>query len=791
MRFLLLPAALLAVLAVSPAAEPVPAKAPGAAPAESVRRAPWDTSHVVGFPGPPSPYRVVRTFAKLQVVCPIAVAHQPGSDHLILIQQMKAWTGHGRVLRVKDDPNADSFEVLLTLDGIAYGLAFHPEFAKNGYLYVGDNGPMNGTKKTRVTRYTMETKPPYRLDSKSAKVIIEWESDGHNGGDLAFGNDGMLYVSSGDGTSDSDTNHTGQDLGKLLAKVLRIDVDHPEPGKTYAVPKDNPFVGLKGARPETWAYGFRNPWRLHIDRKTGDLWIGQNGQDLWEEVYLVQKGANYGWSAYEGSHPFYVDRLRGPSPLSKPIAEHPHSEMRSLTGGVVYYGDRLPELRGAYVYGDWSTGKIFGIKHDRGRVTWHQELATTTLQITGFGLDSHGELLIADHGSGYYRLEPTPKEAHPAKFPTKLSETGLFTDVKAHRPHPALVPYSVNAALWSDRADKERFIALPGLTQIEFTPSRGWNFPEGAVMVKTFTLDLAGEGRRRIETRLLMKQQGQWYGYSYLWNDAQADAELVAGEGIDRTFEVRDSQARGGARRQTWHYPSRVECMVCHSRAANFVLGPSLLQMNRDDQLRRLEELGVFHVNWLDHLDLARSEVRNSREVFGAMLRRPLEMAGLRNTARATWRSLPDMPKWLDPAARLEKNLRDEPAFTTLLPRRAEEYRRLVDPFDRTAPLEARARSYLHANCAQCHVEAGGGNAQMELELTTPRDKMRVIGAKPLHDTFGIKDAKLIAPGDPDRSILYQRLIRRGPGQMPPLATSIVDDEAARLIHDWIKEMKP
>src|SRR5262249_1110691 len=301
-------------------------------------------------------------------------------------------------------------------------------------------------------------------DPKSAKVIIEWESDGHNGGDLAFGNDGLLYVSSGDGTSDSDTNRTGQDLSKLLAKVLRIDVDHPDPGKAYSVPKDNPFGGVKGARPETWAYGFRNPWRLHIDRKTGDLWVGQNGQDLWEEVYLVQKGANYGWSAYEGSHPFYVDRLRGPSPLSKPIAEHPHSEMRSLTGGVVYRGEKLPDLRGAYVYGDWSTGKIFGIRHEKGRVTWHKELATTTLQITGFGLDSHGELLIADHGSGYYRLEPTPKEANPPKFPTKLSETDLFTDVKAHRPHPALVPYSVNAALWSDGAEKERFIALPGLT---------------------------------------------------------------------------------------------------------------------------------------------------------------------------------------------------------------------------------------------------------------------------------------------------------------------------------------
>jgi uncharacterized repeat protein (TIGR03806 family) len=708
MRRLLIAAALLAAIV-------------GGAPAAD--RIAWDTSHVVGFPNPPPPYRVVRTFAKLQIVCPIGVAHQPGSDRLILIQQMKAWTGHGRILRVKDDPGADSFELLLTLDGIAYGLAFHPDFAKNGYLYVGDNGPMNGRKKTRITRYTMDPNPPYALDAKSAKVIIEWDSDGHNGGDLAFGNDGTLYVTSGDGTSDSDTNHTGQDLTKLNAKVLRIDVDHPDAGKTYSVPKDNPFVNLKGACPETWAYGFRNPWRLHFDRKTGDLWVGQNGQDLWEQVYLVEKGANYGWSAYEGSHPFYVDRLGGPSPLSKPIAEHHHSEMRSLTGGVVYRGDKLPDLRGAYVYGDWSTGKIFGIKHDKGRVTWHKELASTTLQITGFGLDSHGELLIADHGGGYYCLEPTPKEVNPAKFPTKLSETGLFTEVKGHRTHPALVPYTVNAALWSDGAEKERFIALPGATQIDFTPTRGWTFPEGAVLVKTFSLDLAERERRRIETRLLTKQQGQWYGYSYLWNDRQTDAVLIDAAATDRVYEVRDAKAPGGKRKQTWHYPSRAECMVCHSRAANFVLGLSLLQMNKDDQLAGLEKRDVFHVK-------------------------------------------------------------------PTLPTKPEEPRQLVNPYDRSLPLEARARSYLHANCAQCHVDAGGGNAQIDLEMTTAREKMRLIGVKPLHDTFGIKDAKLVVPGHPEKSVLYERLKRRGPGQMPPLATAVADDEAVRLIHDWIAAMK-
>jgi uncharacterized repeat protein (TIGR03806 family) len=698
------------------------------------QRIPWTTSRVVGSPEPPLPYRVKQTFTKLKIPCPIGVAHEPGSDRLWLLHQLFPWNGAGKILRIKDDPNVDKYEVLLSLDGIAYGVTFHPDFLKNGYVYVGSNGPLSSHRKTtKVTRYTIGRQAPFALDPNSAKLIIEWPSDGHNGGDVAFGNDGMLYVTSGDGSGDSDTNLAGQDLIRLLSKLLRIDVDHLAPGKAYSVPPDNPFLKTPGARPETWAYGFRNPWRLHIDRPTGDIWVGQNGQDLWEQVYLVQRGANYGWSATEGGHPFYPNRKGGPVPISPPIVDQPHSEMRSLTGGIVYHGNELPELRGAYLYGDWSTGKIWGLRHQGGKVTWHQELADTTLQITGFGTDSHGELLIADHGGGYYRLEPAPKETAPHPFPTRLSETGLFTSVKDHQPYPGLIPYSVNSPLWSDGADKERFIALPGTSKMEFTESGGWNLPEGSVLVKTFSLALDEHNpaaRRPIETRLLTRQVGKWVGYSYIWNDEQTDAVLVDKAGLDREYLVNDVQASGGHRKQTWHYPSRTECMVCHSRAANFVLGLSTLQMNKvhkygavaDNQLRTLEHLGVFQAK------------------------------------------LPKLP-----------------AF----------YKQLVDPYDPRGDLEIRTRSYLHANCSICHVSAGGGNAQIQLDFATARDKMNLINVSPLHDTFGVKDAKLVAAGDPEHSVLYLRLTRRGTGQMPPLATSFVDHQAAQLVSEWIKQLKP
>src|SRR5262245_58326662 len=185
-----LPLVLLAgLLGAVPAAQPEPA----ARPFGIEQRIPWTTSRVIGSPDPPLPYRVRRTFAKLKVPCPIAIAHEPGTDNLLLIHQAFAWGGAGRLLRLKDDPDVSQSEELLKLDGIAYGMTFHPDFAKNGYFYVGWNGPLDGPKRfTRVTCYTIDRKPPFALDPKSEKLITEWESDGHNGGDLAFGLDGML-----------------------------------------------------------------------------------------------------------------------------------------------------------------------------------------------------------------------------------------------------------------------------------------------------------------------------------------------------------------------------------------------------------------------------------------------------------------------------------------------------------------------------------------------------------------------------------------------------------------------
>ena len=284
-------------------------------------RATWDASRLVGSPEPPLPYQTVPAFPRLKTKQPIMIAVEPGRGGFLLIEcNGYAPVRTARVSRLANRPEVIEPELLLELGESVYDVCFHPNFAENGYLYLGANGRFGEGRhdfNSRVVRYTMDRRSG-RIDPASRTVIIEWQSSGHNGAALTFGRDGMLYVTSGDGTSDSDEWRSGQDLTRLLAKLLRIDVDHPANGKPYGIPADNPFLQTAGARPETWAYGFRNPWRMSLDRSTGDLWVGENGQDQWEYARIARRGENYGWPIVEGSHEFHQNRPRVPTPISKP-----------------------------------------------------------------------------------------------------------------------------------------------------------------------------------------------------------------------------------------------------------------------------------------------------------------------------------------------------------------------------------------------------------------------------------------------------------------------------------------
>ncbi|MGH7136118.1 MAG: PQQ-dependent sugar dehydrogenase, partial [Pirellulales bacterium] len=280
---------------------------------------PVATSRVIGSPDPPPPYRAARVLPQLGLSFPVFVMNEPGTRRLWIIDQPYSY-GPTRIARTSDNPTGGELETLLQMEeGIAYSLVFHPDYAHNGQVFIGANAKFGGNRRiTRITRYTVGREPPHAFDPASALTLLEWPSAGHDGAALAFGNDGMLYVTAGDGTSDSDTDITGQNLAVLNAKVLRIDVDHPAADKPYSVPADNPFVGAAGARPETWAFGLRNPWRITADPATGQLWVGSNGQDLWEHIFLLQRGANFGWSVFEGSHPFYLNRRLDKTPHTLP-----------------------------------------------------------------------------------------------------------------------------------------------------------------------------------------------------------------------------------------------------------------------------------------------------------------------------------------------------------------------------------------------------------------------------------------------------------------------------------------
>ena len=748
---------------------------------------PLTTSKVSAFPDGPPPYQVQRLFPEMKMPYAQITHLIPGTDELLVITSPGSGSST-KIYRLKDDPKVKSWDLWFESTDVAYQMAFHPKWAENGFVYVGSNGAgpspqksaseKDGKKQSRITRYTMQTTTPYAILPGSEKTIVEVRADGHNGAAVVFGSDGMLYVTFGDGTSDSDTDVVGQDMTTLRSKLLRIDVDHPPGGKAYGVPADNPFLSMKGARPEIWALGLRNPWRMCVDQKTGHIWVGQNGQDLWEQAYLVKKGDNYGWSVMEGSHPFNLERKFAPVPFVKPTVEHPHSEARSLTGGLVYYGKKHPELVGHYIYGDYSTGKIWAVKHDGDKILAHREIADSRLAITGFGTDSKGEILIADFhkgdSAGLYTLVPTPAEKRVSTFPKKLSETGLFESVQGHVVSPALIPYSVNAVLWSDGAAKQRWLGLPKDGKIDYRKTRGWGFPDQTVIVKSFHVDLIEgdpKSRRWIETRLLTRQGTEWYGFSYAWNEEQTEGTLVESQGRDREFVVKSD---AGDKKLNWHYPSRSECMVCHSRAANYVLGLTELQMNRthrygtapENQLAVFERLGLFkNFDW-------------SAEAHDQMRK------DLKNKGR-TSREIND-----EIAARMAARDPKTGQLLSRLPFAIEKAPKLVDPYDKTQDLSARVRSYLHSNCAQCHVESGGGNSAIDLEFTRTLAEMKIVGVRPIHDSYGIKDAKLVAPGEPERSVLLYRIRHRDKGHMPPLATRVVDREMAEATAEWIRAMK-
>ena len=695
------------------------------------RKVGWSTSRVLGTPEPPSPFLVEHRFLKLKFKNPVEMRPIPGTDRLLVMEL------GGRIVSFPDLQDVASADLVLDLKqhkpaiSNAYGFAFHPGFRENRTCFISYiQGPQaTGTK---VCRYRFKSMDPPTIDPESREEIFHWPSGGHNGAAMRFGPEGYLYITAGDGVGPNppDPPNNGQDCSNYFSTLIRIDVDHTDPGRNYRVPPDNPFIDTKGVFPEIWAYGFRNPWKLSFDRKSGDLYVSDVGWELWEFIFRIERGGNYGWSIVEGRQPVNTHFQRGPTPILPPTVDHPHSESASITGGEFYYGKRLPSLVGQYVYGDYETGKLwsFGWDAKAGKVVGQRELVDTSLRIICFSYDTSDDLLLMDYTGGtIHRLAPNPRRDQPSRFPRRLSQTGLFASTAAHQLAPGVIPYDVAAAPWHDGATAERAIAVPGTGSI--TAEGKWQFPEGTVVLKTLSLDLAGKNRSgptRIETQLLHYDGDAWRGYGYRWNTQQTDAQLVDSAGLDAHLQVPDPANGKTSLRQTWHFASRVECVRCHNPWSGHLLG--------------------FNTGGLDRATAGESPGTD-------------QLAGLS-----------------------KRGLFDRQLSAAKTPA-------LADPYDTSQSIERRARSFLHVNCSHCHRLHAGSAVLAYMHADLSLAATRMLDAKPTQGTFGIRDARIIAPGDPLRSILYLRVSKLGRGRMPHIGSEVVDRVAADLVRDWIADL--
>jgi uncharacterized repeat protein (TIGR03806 family) len=528
-------------------------------------------------------------FTNLTFNMPVKMLQAPNSSqHWYVVQQLglvRRFTGtNPSSATTVLDITARTFSVSQSEAGLL-GMAFHPNFPTDSrvFLYYIDRGLIG-----RLSAFTatVDSSGAATINAASEQVLLSINKDldpnvsptaqdNHNGGDIAFGPDGYLYLGTGDGGGGGDPQESAQRLTTLLGKMLRIRINAP--GAAYSIPSDNPFAGnavcpsiarSSGNCPEIYAWGLRNPWRWSFDRGSGALWLADVGQGSYEEVNTIQRGGNYGWDCREGAHNFETTGCPG-SGLTDPIAEYDHSQGQSITGGYVYRGSQASSLVGRYLFADFASGRIWAWIPNPSNPTSRAptQLLQSTLNISSFGQGNDGELYVVNYTGGTLHRINFQGGGGGGTAPATLSATGCVNPSNPTQPAAGLIPYAINAPFWSDNATKERWMALPNNTTVSIGSSNDWDFPVSSVLMKNFRV-----GSRLIETRLLMRHpDGNWGGFTYEWNALQTDANLVQGGA------VRDI---GGG--QQWIFPSEAQCLQCHTSAAGRSLGLESAQLNRN-----------------------------------------------------------------------------------------------------------------------------------------------------------------------------------------------------------------
>ena len=674
---------------------------------------------------PPSagPLALEQVFSNVSLYYIVAMAQPPGDS-----SRWFAATLDGKIVSfpavsppntptlVADIATLSGMPLKMVGEGGLLDLAFHPKFAQNGQLFVSwtaSGGASISDMRSVVSKLTSADNGATFTQHEVILGPFDQPALNHNGGCTKFGPDGFLYLSFGDGGGGGDTYLNGQTVNGFFSKILRIDVDNRPVGKTYGIPDGNPFKN-GGGEPATFARGFRNPWRFSFDRATGDLWCGDVGEGAREEVDIVKAGGNYGWSCREGTSPYVPARCAPTDALVEPIYDYGHNMANAaISGGVVYRGSAIPELVGTYIFGDSSTNAVYTLVFDptTGAAT-RTTIPSLPKGWVSFAEDTAGEVYPVDiNGTVWKVVRAQPASA--STFPEQLSKTGCVDPLDANKPAPGMVPYDVNSAFWSDGADKQRFLALPDGKTITVGADGDFDLPIGSVLVKTFSL--AG---KKIETRLFMRHDdGEWAGYTYEWNDQQTDATLLPSS---KTKTVGT---------QTWTFPSRSQCVNCHTAAAGHTLGLELGQLNGDYFYAQTNRISN-QLRTLDHIGMLSAPLGPSIDQLVAY------------------------PKPTAPGA-----------------------------------LEPRARSYLHANCSYCHRPTGPGRGDLDLRFGVTLAATKACGTDPTVGSLGVMNAKVVASGSPSTSIVSLRTHALDSIRMPPLGSRVVDVAGVDVLDSWIHSL--
>jgi uncharacterized repeat protein (TIGR03806 family) len=562
-----------------------------------------DNTTCVAGPPPSSDFTLddQRVFANLTFQSPIGLFQAPNDGSRWFVMEQR---GVVRVFPNVNNPMASNFIDIsgrVTSGGETglLGMAFHPNFPTDPRVYLSYTDTSGGSLRSRISEFrtlnggtTLDPGTEYNL------LTFNQPADNHNGGDLHFGPDGYLYIAFGDGGGGGDnwgTIGNGQLLSTLLGKVLRIAVGAQ--GTPYTIPPSNPYAlnlllctsgtTLIGQCPEIYAYGLRNPWRWSFDTGSGELWLGDVGQGAWEEINRVTLGGNYGWRCFEGNHPYNSTCGTNAASSLPPVAEVTRSRANSITGGYVYRGSAIPGLVGRYVFGDFGSGSIWHIARNTAPTLQITDAGLATgRNISSFGQDVNGEIFFVDYSGGMYQI--VNAGGGGGSIANQLSQTGCANPANPAQPASGMIPYTVNAPFWSDGATKSRWLALPNGQRITIATNQHYDFPNGSVLRKDFTL-----GNRLVETRLFMRHDdGNWAGYTYEWNPMGTDATRVTG---GRTTTIAG---------QDWTFPSESQCLQCHTVGAGRSLGLETGQLNGDFTYPSTGRTSnqIFTLNFIDTL---------------------------------------------------------------------------------------------------------------------------------------------------------------------------------------------